>query len=256
MLYGLYHSAQGAQAQAYRLDVLANNLANAGTTAFKRDLALFQSHRPYDVENGVDSDPPGNQNALSGGVTPAQIVTDFADGSLKQTNGALDVALIGQGFFQVSDGTRNFLTRNGEFALGSSGELIAPGSGMRVLSSAGQPIAIPPDAQKVVVGTDGGISVLQPDGDTTQVAKLGVVRPASLSQLQKIGNSLYAPNGEVEPVGQAATVRQGYLEASSVNPIKEMQDLIQASRAAEANINMIKLQDDTLDRLLQSAGGR
>ena len=78
MLYGLYQSAQGIQAQSSRIDVVANNLANAGTSGFKRDLAIFQSNRPYDLDHAGGSEPPGNQNALSGGVTTAQIATDFA----------------------------------------------------------------------------------------------------------------------------------------------------------------------------------
>jgi flagellar basal-body rod protein FlgF len=256
MLYGLYHSAQGAQAQALRLDVVANNLANASTTGFKRDLAIFQSHRPYDVENGVGSEPPGNQNALSGGISPAQIVTEFRDGPPRHTGGSLDVALVGQGFFQVSDGRRTFLTRNGEFALNTNGELIAPGSGTRVLSNAGQPIVVPPEAQQVVIGRDGAITAALQDGSMTSLGKLALVRPASLQQLQKVGNSLYTANGDVSPAGSDLSVRQGYLEASGVNPVTEMINMIQASRAAEANVNMIKFQDDTLDRLLQSAGGR
>jgi flagellar basal-body rod protein FlgF len=256
MLYGLYHSAQGAQTQAFRLDVLANNMANASTNAFKRDLALFQSHRPYEVENGGGTEPPGNQNALSGGTTAAEVVTDFSQGSLHRTAGPLDVALRGEGFFQVSDGNRQYLTRNGEFGLNAGGELIALGSGMRVMSNSGQPITIPSDAKTISISRDGTITGQQADGVQNTIAKLGLVRPATQQQLKKVGNSLYAANGSVAPAGPELHVQQGYTEASGVNPVGEMLDLIQASRAVEANVNMIKFQDDTLDRLLQTAGGR
>lgn len=255
MLYGLYHSAMGVQAQSARLDVLANNLANANTGAFKRDLALFQANRPFDVENGVGSLPPGNQNALSGGVTTAEVVTDFSNGPLVRTGGALDAAISGQGFFQVTDGNRQFLTRNGQFAIGQGSELVSAANGMRVVSTTGAPIVIPPEAERIQIGNDGTVSALSNDG-TTVLGKLAVVQPASLKQLQKMGNSLFTTTGNVSPVGNDLELKQGFIEGSGVNPVSEMMDLIQSSRLVEANVNMIKYQDDSLDRLLQSTAGK
>ncbi len=199
MLYGLYHSAQGIQAQSSRVDVIANNLANASTTGFKRDLAIFQSSRPYDVEHGGTSEPPGNQNAFSGGVGAAQVATDFSNGPLTRTGATYDVALTGHGFFQVSDGQQKYLTRNGQFTVGANGDLVTQGSGMRVLSNAGSPIAIPPEAVRMEIGTDGTLTSLGGDGERTQIAKIGLVQPASENQLQKIGNSLYRTQGSVAP---------------------------------------------------------
>lgn len=245
----------GVQAQSARLDVLANNLANANTGAFKRDLALFQANRPFDVENGVGSLPPGNQNALSGGVTTAEVVTDFSNGPLVRTGGALDAAISGQGFFQVTDGNRQFLTRNGQFAIGQGSELVSAANGMRVVSTTGAPIVIPPEAERIQIGNDGTVSALSNDG-TTVLGKLAVVQPASLKQLQKMGNSLFTTTGNVSPVGNDLELKQGFIEGSGVNPVSEMMDLIQSSRLVEANVNMIKYQDDSLDRLLQSTAGK
>lgn len=253
MLYGLYQSAQGIQAQSSRVDVIANNLANAGTSGFKRDLAIFQSNRPYDLEHGGGSDPPGNQNALSGGVSTAEIATDFSAGPLVRTGSAYDVALTGRGFFQVNDGRQNYLTRNGQFTVSPSGELVAQGSGMRVQSTSGQPIVIPPEATRVEIGPDAMVGWVAFDGERTQIAKLAVVQPPSESQLQKSGNSLYRYGGNVVPAGPDVQVKQGYVEGSGVKPVSEMVEMIQASRAVEANVNMIKFQDDALDRLLQAA---
>jgi flagellar basal-body rod protein FlgF len=253
MLYGLYQSAQGIQAQSSRVDVIANNLANAGTSGFKRDLAIFQTNRPYDLDHGGGSDPPGNQNALSGGVTTAEISTDFSAGSLVRTGSAYDVALTGRGFFQVNDGRQSYLTRNGQFTISPSGELIAQGSGMRVQSNIGQPVTIPPEATRVDIGADGMVSWVGTDGDQTQIGKLALVQPPSDNQLQKFGNSLYRYSGNVLPAGPDAQVKQGYVEGSGVKPVSEMVEMIQASRAVEANVNMIKFQDDALDRLLQAA---
>ena len=253
MLYGLYHSAQGIQAQSFRVDVVANNVANAGTSGFKRDFALFQSHRPFDVENGSLSEAPGNQTALSGGVTAARVATDFSPGPMNRTGGAYDVALSGHGFFQVSDGQQSYLTRNGQFTVNHSGELVAQASGMRVQSQKGGPISIPPEATGVEITDDGNVSAVGSDGTRTQLARLALVQPTSESQLRKIGNSLYSANGDVAPASAELQVKQGYLEGSGVSPVSEMVEMIQASRALEANVNMIKFQDDALDRLLQSA---
>lgn len=254
MLYGLYQSALGAQAQSYRIDVVANNLANAGTSGFKRDLALFQSNRPYDVENGVGSDPPGNQNALSGGVTPMKPAIDFSDGSLIHTGASYDVALTGHGFFQVGDGSQKYLTRNGRLSVNQNGELVTAGSGMHVLNTIGAPIAIPPEAVEVGIASDGMITAMRPDGEQAQLGRLALVQTPAEQQLQKIGNSLFAAPRELTPARSDLQVKQGFVEASDVSPVSETVEMIQASRAFETNINMIKFQDDALDRLLQSTG--
>jgi len=253
MLYGLYQSAQGIQAQSSRVDVIANNLANASTTGFKRDFATFQSSRPYDVEHGGTSEPPGNQNAFSGGVGAAQVETDFSSGPLTRTGATYDVALTGHGFFQVSDGQQKYLTRNGQFTVGANGDLVTQSTGMRVLSSAGAPIPIPTESVRMEIGADGTLTSIGNDGERTQIAKIGLVQPASDNQLQKLGNSLFRNQGSVAPAAADLQTKQGYLEGSGVNALKEMVEMVQASRAVEANVNMIKFQDDALDRLLQAA---
>jgi flagellar basal-body rod protein FlgF len=253
MLYGLYLSAEGAQAQSTRLDVLSNNLANAGTSGFKRDLAIFQSHRPYDVENSGSSNAPSNQSALSGGVSPAKVVTDYSSGPLVHTGGALDVALSGPGYFQVSDGNQQFLTRKGQFALSSTGDLVMQNSGMHVLSNAGNAINVPTESARIEIGSDGMLSSVGNDGARTQVARLGLVRPSSDQQLEKVAGSLFRTKSTVAPAGNDLKVQQGFTEQSTVSPVGEMIELIQASRMVEANVNMMKFQDDALDRLLQTS---
>jgi flagellar basal-body rod protein FlgF len=253
MLYGLYLSAQGAQAQTTRLDVLSNNLANAGTVGFKRDLAIFQSERTYDAENGGSSSAPGNQSALTGGVGPAKVLTDYSSGPLTHTGSSLDVALSGQGFLQVSDGNQQFLTRKGQFSLSASGELMLQNSGLRVLSNAGNAINVPADTSQIEIANDGMLSAVSAEGTRTQVAKIGLVKPNSNQQLEKAGASLFRSNGAVSPAGNDLKVQQGFLEQSGVTPVSEMVDMLQASRLVEANVSMIKYQDDALDRLLQAA---
>ncbi|HET6326945.1 MAG TPA: flagellar hook basal-body protein [Planctomycetaceae bacterium] len=253
MLYGLYLSAQGAQAQSTRLDVLSNNLANVGTAGFKRDLAIFQSNRPYDIENGGFSSAPGNQSALTGGVSPAKILTDYSEGPVVRTGGALDAALTGQGFFQVTDGKQQFLTRDGQFSVSATGDLMMQNSNMRVMSNVGNPISVPLESAKIELGSDGTISSVSDDGTRTQVAKMALVRPASNQQLEKVGKNLFRANGLVSPAGSDLKLEQGFVEQSGATPVGEMVAMVQASRLVEANVNMIKYQDEALDRLLQSA---
>ena len=255
MLYGLFLSAQGARAQSTRLDVIANNLANASTNGFKRSLAVFQGHKPYDVVNNVGGDVPGNLNASTGGISVAGIHTDHREGPLRKTGGPLDVAIVGDGFFQVADAQgRKFLTRNGSFVINSAGDLLQQGSGHKVLSTDGTPISFGKLQGKIQIAADGSINQIL-NGQSSPLGRLALVKPASLSGLRKVGMSLYRSPSTVTPVDKA-TVKQGYLEGSGVKPVKEMLAMIEASRSFETNINMMKFQDDALSRLLQSASGR
>ena len=257
MIYGYHLSAQGARAQSIRLDVIANNLANAGTTAFKKALAVFQDNRPYDVENGgLSGDVPGELNQSTGGITLADVVTDFSQGPLKQTGGKLDVAITGPGFLQVADGQdRRFLTRNGSLAINGAGELVLQGSGHKVLSAEGETITLASGGGEVQISADGSISQ-SIGGVSTPVARLGLYLSGSPGQMKKIGDSLYAPAGAVSPAGNNTRVKQGFLEGSGTNSVSEMLAMIQASRGFETNVNMIRYQDESLSRLLQSFGRR
>jgi flagellar basal body rod protein FlgG len=255
MLQGLYLSAQGADVQSKRLDVLSNNLANASSTAFKRDLAVFQTHRPFDVEQGNTQTVSGNLNDSAGGLSLAEVVTDFSDGPLEETNGRFDLALTGSGFFQVSDGQNEFLTRDGSFLLNTSGELITQETGLQVMGTEG-PLNFPADVTDVDISRDGIVTGMFADGSRTNIGKLALAEPESYASLKKLGSGLFQTDGAVQPAGPELTVRQGFLEASTTRPVLEMMDLIQTSRAFEANINVIKLQEDSLGQLLQSMGGR
>ncbi|HEX6987348.1 MAG TPA: flagellar hook basal-body protein [Planctomycetaceae bacterium] len=252
MLYGLYLSAQGAQARSTQLDVVANNLANAGTTAFKRDLALFQAHRPFDLEHGGSNLAPGGLVGSTGGLTVAETVTDFSQGALEKTGGSLDLAIAGPGFFRVTDGTEELLTRDGRFARNAAGELVTAG-GRRVLSVEGTPIRLNPDAIAVEVAPDGTLSERFPTGELSAAARLAVVLPQPPDAVEKVGDNLYRAAGGVVPVGADTRVAQGFLEGSGVNPVTETMRMIEASRAFETNVNMMKFQDESLARLLTAA---
>lgn len=259
MIYGLYHSAQGAEAQSLRLNVMANNLANASTSAFKRDLIAFQDHKPFDLDRGTGNEPPHRLNDLSGGMTAAEVVTDFSDGPLQETGGNLDVALVGPGFLRVSDETGEYLTRDGRLALNDQGELVTNNGGRRVGGTGGGAIVVPPEASRVQISADGGVfGIIRNEEGLTQqeLGRLDIVRPESPAALKKIGNNLYAFDGSPVAAHQETEIKQGYIEGSGVNPIMEMLELIEASRAFETNINMMKFQDEALGRLLQSTMNR
>lgn len=256
MLYGLYLSAQGAENQSLRLETIANNVANADTTAFKRDLAVFQDHPPFDVQHGYMTHPPGNLNESTGGTTIAMTQTDFGEGPLQETGGAYDLAITGLGFFQVRNGSENLLTRNGQFTVNNLGEIITQDQGLPVLSRDGTSIIVPPFIENLNINADGNIVGMMKDGGVVPLGQLDLVQPASLDDLQKLGTSLYRSSGPVLPAEPSVQVRQGFLEASGVNPIAETVQMIEASRAFETNINMIRTQDETLSRLLQSMSRR
>jgi len=259
MIYGLYHSAQGAEAQSQRLGVVANNLANASTNAFKRDLAVFQAHRPFDLENGSGNEPAHNLNELSGGMSLVDISTDFSNGTFIQTGGTYDVALGGPGFLRVSDGNQEFLTRDGRLTVDENGELVTHDGAFRVIGVSGSTITIPNNSTDIEISSNGTLFAINQTGGIvtrTELDQLDVVRPESTDDLVKIGNSMYQFNGTPISAHDETEVRQGFLEASGTRPLTAMLELIEASRAFETNINMMKFQDESLGRLLQSVTNR
>lgn len=244
MPYGMYVSAEGAGIQAKRLEVLANNLANADTTAFKRDLALFQARLTEAHQQGLDQPGSGTLNDLSGGVELAGTETDFSPGPLKQTGAMTDLAIDGDAFFVVQKGEQNLLTRAGNFTFNAQGQL-ATTSGDPVLNDAGAPIVVDPAAGPWQVTPDGGIIQA---GTTTYLA---LVRPASLGDLVKTGENLYQSLGPTTPLEPAERrVASGFLEASGVRPTLEMMELIETTRAYEANTNLIRFQDQAMGNLI------
>ena len=111
---------------------------------------------------------------------------------------------------------------------------------------------MPQGTSTVNIGSDGRISAANSQGENIVLGQLNVVKPAALESLQKIGGSLYRSGGQLQPAGPDVQLRQGFLEASGVNPVNETVQMIETSRAFETNINMIRFQDETLSHLLQS----
>jgi flagellar basal-body rod protein FlgF/flagellar basal-body rod protein FlgG len=244
MPYGLYISAEGARAQSQRMEVIASNLANVDSPGFKRELAVFQARHAEAIEQGRDYPGSGSINDVGGGVMLRLTKTDFSPGPMKRTGAQADFAIQGRGFFVVQKDDQQYLTRAGNFQITAEGNLVTQ-QGYAVLSDGGSPIAIDPTAGPFEVTPAGAIR----QGGSAQL--LAVVQPASVGDLSKVGDNLFKPLAETQPVAETdRRVGWGYLEQSSVRPTTEMVQLIEAARAVESNVNMMKTQDQMLSQLI------
>ncbi len=244
MPYGLYLSAEGAHAQSVRLETLANNLANVDTVGFKRDQAIFQARLAEATARGLDDEGSGSINDLGGGVAVLGTITDFSPAAAsKQTKQPTDFAINGDSFFVVQRGTQQLLTRAGNFIVDVTGQLVTP-DGYPVVSDLNTPIVVDPTVPWRPT-PDGGIAQ---NGD---IFNMAIVRPRSYGDLAKVGDNLYsslAPPTPVDPTERQ--VLSGFLESSNVQPTGEMIELIETSRAYEANVAMIRNQDELLNDLI------
>lgn len=257
---GIYSALSGAMAQNQRLETISNNLANANTTAFKKDGQTFHEYvtaneQPPTVMTvpritaSVESfyDMQGGDRSY---VDAKSTYSDFAQGALKNTGGSFDVAIEGSGFFEVSTPSGVRLTRNGGFKMDSDGRLVN-NEGFPVLRAGnGDP------AQRIIQLTGRNITVGY-NGDLyendAQIGRLSVVDIKEKDALQKQGGSLYAVKPNFEAALAPSTdfkLHQGFLEMSNVNIVEEMTDMIQASRTFEATQNAIKAYDQMDDKLV------
>lgn len=246
MAYGIYISAEGAAAQSTRLETLSSNMANVTTPGFKRDLAMFQARYSEAEQRGLDTPGSNTLNDLGGGVMIRATKTDFSPASLKHTEIPTDMAIQGDGYFQVRRGSQTMLTRAGNFTITALGQLMTP-DGYPVLSN---------DGDGIVINPDGGKWNMTPSGNITQdgnIFPLALVRPESNDELVKTGENLFSTKKTPIPLEpEKRSVLQGWLEQSGVRPTQELTDLIETERVFEANVNMIHFQDEILSSLISS----
>ena len=215
-----------------QLDVVANNIANADTAGFKVE-TLMQKTQPAQPAYTLQGPRPVKFVGEDG------VIRDFGQGALRTTGGSLDLAIEGQGFFQVnsSDGPR--YTRDGSFRLNDNGTLVTQ-NGLPVLDDGGGQIELDPTQGQVTISKDGSVSQ-----GATRVGKLGVVTFQTLSTLEKTGDNLYRNTSNQQPqAAEDPKVRQGMLEGANVNPILEITKMIEISRAYE---QMAKIMDANSD---------
>jgi flagellar basal-body rod protein FlgG len=259
MIRSLSIAKTGLDAQQTQLDVISNNLANVSTSGFKRSRAVFEDllyqtiRQPGAQSSQQTQLPTGLQ--LGTGVRPVATERLFTQGNLQQTGNSLDVAINGQGFFQISlpDGTVAY-TRDGSFHLDAQGQLVT--SSGYSLSPA---ITIPANAQTITIGRDGIVSVTQAGQPApTQVGSLQLASFVNPAGLQGRGENLFL---ETASSGTASTstpgsngagvVQQNYIETSNVNVVEELVAMIQTQRAYELNSKAVQTSDQMLQRLTQ-----
>jgi flagellar basal body rod protein FlgG len=260
MIYGLYLSASGVISNAYRQDVISNNLANTETVGFKRDLAMFRERRTEADTRRADgrggawgASGPGATHPLleniGGGLLAHPTVIDAAQGELEPTGGPLDAGIEGDGYFAVKDGGETRLTRNGQFSVDRKGHLVlANGQGQKVLDPKGDAITLNLADGPATIGGDGLITQ-----SGKPVARVGLFDVADRAGLRKDGGTLLSFDGqELKPA--AGAVHGEYLERANVDPATELASLMDTQRQLEANANMIRYQDQTLAKLVNEVG--
>lgn len=247
----------GLDAQQHRMSVIANNLANANTTGFKQDRVVFEDML-YQTVRQAGAQSSGSTQLPSGlmigtGVRTVATEKMHTQGSIIQTDNALDMAIQGRGFFQVlmPDGALSY-TRDGTLQIDSSGQMVMS-NGYPLEPS----ITIPADALSVTVGSDGAVSVLQP-GQTapTIVGNVQLADFVNPTGLQPIGENLYQETGASGAVVTGTpgltglgSIVSGALESSNVNVVTELINMIETQRAYEMNSKAIS----TADQMLQYA---
>lgn len=246
MFQTLMISASGMSAQQAALDVVANNLANVNTTGFKSSQAKFS-----DLFSQAVAQPEGTPSPGQGlGVKNEQVETQYSQGDLQSTNNPLDIAIQGDGFFQVTlpDGTLGY-TRDGSLKLNGDG-ILGTAQGYPLYPE----IQVPGDAGSIVLGTDGTVSAVRAqDGVSKPIGQLELARFVNPGGLEKQGQNLLVATqasgeAQVNTPGKdgLGTVVQGSVERSNVNMVQEMVNLILAQRAYEINTKAIQTTDDML----------
>lgn len=241
-------------AQSKRVDVIANNLANVSTPAFRRDRITFQERLVEALEDRPDLN---YYNALvdrhGGAPFVGTIHHDSRPGGYEMTGRNLDAAISGDGYFAVREGGTAgpvYYTRAGNFTLSSDRRLVTADGRYEVLGD---------DLQAVTLQADRALDVvIDPNGTVHQagqpIATLAVRDFQDPSRLLKRGDNLYVNSGAGEKAAGDYRIDQGFLENSSADPLSEMVEMIQALRALESNLQMIRHQDALLDRSVNDFG--
>lgn len=251
MIYGLYLSATGVVTNLHKQDVIANNLANVETQGFRRQLVSFMEREPARSNLSRDTGDPMFE-LIGGGQLVAPSRFDYSQGTLENTSSNLDVAVNGEGFFEVESDAGRRLTRNGSFMLTESGDLVlSTDNATKVLDASGQTINLGAGVSETDVSIDprGGISVR---GIPT--ARLSTVTVADKAKLGPTGDTLLKPSDDAEIAQSEIKLMPGFVERSNVEPATELTRLMMANRQLEANANMLKYQDQTLQRLVNEVG--
>ena len=252
MLRGLYTAYTGMEAQQHKMDVVSNNLANANTAGFKRDDVTMESFK--EVLAIKINDPMNKSNARIGsmslGVSVDNVYTNFEQGALKLNGDPFSVALEGQGMIAVGRVDENGTiiekyTRDGSFTLNANNELVTK-DGNYVVGQNG-----------IITIPTGSFSIKENGAiyeNGAMVDQLRITGFEDYRTLKKIGDNLYEASEESVQTEFEGLVRQGYQEASNVNSVKEMIDMISVMRSYEANQKVLTTYDETLEKVVNNIG--
>lgn len=255
MVKGLYTAYTGMIHQQKRLDVISNNLANSATVGFKREGATaraFNDELAIKIKDASEGFVDRGIGKMSMGVKFGETYRDYTQGSLRVTDNTYDLALSGEGFFQISftnkqGETSVKLTRDGNFTVNVEGYLVTK-DGDFVLGTDGSPIRIDPNSDTTI---DAAGRIIQ---DDAVVANIAVVDVEDYNYLQKYGENMYDLVAGGQLTESAAAVEQGCLEQSNVQVVKEMVEMINVTRAYETNQKAIQAVDETLDKAVNQVG--
>ncbi len=259
MMKSLWIAKTGLTAQQSQLDVISNNLANVGTSGFKRSRAVFEDlmYQTTRAPGAMSSQQTQVATGMQVGTGVRAVATErlFSQGNLQQTSNPKDVAINGSGFLQVllPDGSNGY-TRDGSLQVNAEG-LLVTASGYPVQPA----VTVPANSTNMTIGSDGTVTI-QPAGSNqvTQVGSLTLVQFANPAGLESRGENMFAetpssgaPNTVTPGVNGAGVLMQGYVETSNVNVVEELVSMIQTQRAYEINSKAINTADQMLQRLGQ-----
>jgi len=254
MMQSLYTASTGMLGMQTQIDTTANNIANVNTIGFKKSRAEFADLMYQVMEyagtstSDVTKSPTGIEVGL--GARPTAINKIFSEGSLKQTDNQLDIAITGNGFFKLElpDGTEVY-TRNGAFKLDDTGTIVNS-DGYKLIPET----VVPEDATNISIGVDGTVTVIQ--AGQTQATQIGQIETTNFinpAGLHSMGDNLYIetdssgqPVAGTPGINGLGTIRQGFVELSNVELVVELTDLITGQRAYDSNSKVITTSDEML----------
>lgn len=216
------------------MQVIANNMANAGTTGFRREGVIFAEY--------VQGQAGGPSLSMAHATGRA---VDLAQAGLTQTGGTYDLAIRGAGFFQIATPNGPRLTRAGAFTPDAAGNLVTP-QGDALLDDGGSPMAVPPGARRVQIAADGTLSA-----DGAPLGRVGLWLPDDPNSLRHVAGTQFSA-GSLQPA--TATLQQGALEDSNVEPVAEVARMIEVQRAYELGQGFLDHEDERLRGVIQTLG--
>ena len=276
MIRGWYTGASGMRAQQWRLDAVSNNLANVATDGYKRDVAAFKAFPEMLIsrqdDDGVYQHPFGSGDAapivgkMGTGVELNELFTVFEQAAIKETSNDFDIALDGKGFFSVATPWGERYTRNGSFQLGKEG-ILETKEGYPVLGENGilrvkaNNFQVDKDGRiyiNAALDNDPNVMVSKQSNTWEDVQLLDTLKLVEFEldrYLEKQGSSMYKESDTSGPArvigeGRRPKVFQGFVEASNVNPVTEMIEMIEVNRSYEANQKIIQVEEAALGTLI------